>query len=43
MSGTQSMRSGAQAGGIAWWAHVGGFLFGIAMLQLFLRRSRAAR
>ncbi len=24
-------------GGIAWWAHVGGFLFGILLLKLFLR------
>lgn len=25
----------AQAGGIAWWAHVGGFVFGIVFLKLF--------
>ena len=25
----------AQAGGIAWWAHIGGFLFGIVFLKLF--------
>lgn len=24
-------------GGIAWWAHVGGFVFGIVLLKLFLR------
>ncbi len=25
----------AQAGGIAWWAHIGGFVFGIIFLKLF--------
>lgn len=27
----------AQGGGIAWWAHIGGFVFGMAFLKLFLR------
>lgn len=27
--------SGAEGGGIAWWAHIGGFLFGIIFLKLF--------
>ena len=27
--------SSAQAGGIAWWAHIGGFIFGIIFLKLF--------
>ncbi len=27
--------SSAQAGGIAWWAHIGGFMFGIMFLKLF--------
>jgi membrane associated rhomboid family serine protease len=27
----------AQGGGIAWWAHIGGFVFGIVFLKLFLR------
>lgn len=26
-----------QGGGIAWWAHIGGFVFGIIFLKLFLR------
>lgn len=26
-----------QAGGIAWWAHIGGFLFGMLFVKLFLR------
>jgi hypothetical protein len=29
--------SGGQAGGIAWWAHIGGFLFGILLLKIFLK------
>lgn len=28
--------AGTGAGGIAWWAHVGGFVFGILLLKLFL-------
>ncbi|MEA1991010.1 MAG: rhomboid family intramembrane serine protease, partial [Thermodesulfobacteriota bacterium] len=30
-----SAASSAQAGGIAWWAHIGGFIFGIIFLKLF--------
>ena len=35
----------AQAGGIAWWAHIGGFVFGIVFLKLFefLPESGASR
>lgn len=29
--------SSGQAGGIAWWAHIGGFVFGIIFLKLFDR------
>ena len=29
--------SHAELGGIAWWAHIGGFLFGILFLKLFLK------
>ncbi|WP_419655862.1 peptidase S54, rhomboid [Desulfosarcina variabilis str. Montpellier] len=29
--------SGGQAGGIAWWAHIGGFIFGVIFLKLFDR------
>jgi len=28
--------SSGQAGGIAWWAHIGGFIFGILFLKVFL-------
>jgi rhomboid family protein len=31
---------GAQGGGIAWWAHIGGFLAGMLLLKLFLRLPR---
>lgn len=31
-----SAASTAGQGGIAWWAHIGGFIFGIIFLQLFL-------
>jgi len=29
--------SPAHGGGIAWWAHIGGFLFGILLVKLFLK------
>lgn len=29
---------GADLGGVAWWAHIGGFLFGLLMVRLFARR-----
>jgi membrane associated rhomboid family serine protease len=30
-------------GGIAWWAHIGGFVFGLAAVHLFTRRPHAYR
>jgi membrane associated rhomboid family serine protease len=27
-------------GGVAWWAHIGGFVFGLAAVYIFARRSR---
>jgi len=30
---------GASASGIAWWAHIGGFLFGMFMVSFFARRN----
>jgi len=33
-------RLGAPVAGIAWWAHVGGFLAGMALVRLFMRRER---
>lgn len=36
-----SVPSGAAMGGIAWWAHIGGFTFGLLMVNIFKRRHRA--
>ncbi len=36
-------RTEAFVGGVAWWAHVGGFLAGMLLLKLFLPRSAARR
>ncbi len=33
--------SGGQVGGVAWWAHVGGFLFGMVCLKILDRTPRA--
>jgi membrane associated rhomboid family serine protease len=30
---------GGTGSGIAWWAHIGGFLFGVIMVFLFRRRT----
>jgi membrane associated rhomboid family serine protease len=30
----------ASMGGVAWWAHIGGFLFGVFAYRYFLRRMR---
>ncbi|MBI4375527.1 MAG: rhomboid family intramembrane serine protease [Elusimicrobia bacterium] len=32
--------SGSQAGGVAWWAHIGGFIGGISLLGLVLPKGR---
>ncbi len=34
--------SGMQMGGVAWWAHIGGFIFGIFCARLFVIRRPAA-
>lgn len=36
-SGWQALQ-GADMGGIAWWAHIGGFIFGMLAVSLFVRR-----
>ncbi len=33
---------GAQTAGVAWWAHVGGFVAGMVLVKLFARRERPA-
>ena len=35
LSGTVSLGREASTGGVAWWAHVGGFIAGIVLLKLF--------
>lgn len=30
-----------QSGGVAWWAHIGGFVFGLAVIRLIARPPRA--
>lgn len=35
-----SMPGGASVGGVAWWAHVGGFVFGMTTVYLFARRRK---
>ena len=43
-SGTLSLLSSASAaGGIAWWAHIGGFLSGIAVHRIFIKRPKIKR
>ncbi len=32
--------SHGQAGGVAWWAHIGGFIFGLVTIKLFLAMPR---
>ena len=39
-SGTLSIASHATEGGVAWWAHIGGFLFGIAAAPVLARKDR---
>src|SRR5262249_47448763 len=39
--GTASLAlTGPNAGGVAWWAHVGGFVIGIILVGLFPRKDR---
>jgi membrane associated rhomboid family serine protease len=42
-SGTLALASPAHVGGIAWWAHVGGFTAGLLLCPLFVRRRRSLR
>jgi membrane associated rhomboid family serine protease len=39
-SGTASLAGPQQVGGIAWWAHVGGFIAGMLLCGLFARKRR---
>jgi membrane associated rhomboid family serine protease len=42
-NGAIAIHSDVDYGGIAWWAHVGGFTTGILLLPLFLRPRRESR
>lgn len=42
-SGTLALLSPQEGGGIAWWAHIGGFLAGIALHRVFLIRQPPRR
>jgi membrane associated rhomboid family serine protease len=39
-SGTAAIFSGQQAEGIAWWAHIGGFIAGLLTFWMFVRPQR---
>ena len=39
MSGTASLALAADAGGVAWWAHVGGFAVGVVLAPILRRRE----
>jgi membrane associated rhomboid family serine protease len=39
MSGTASLALASDAGGVAWWAHVGGFVVGLVLAPLLRRRQ----
>jgi len=40
-SGTLAMAGPEHVGGVAWWAHVGGFTAGVVLHRLFISRSRS--
>jgi membrane associated rhomboid family serine protease len=39
-SGLMNLGRAGDFGGIAWWAHIGGFIFGFISVKLFARRQR---
>jgi membrane associated rhomboid family serine protease len=43
VQGTASLAGPESVGGVAWWAHLGGFLAGLVLHQLFLVRRRRGR
>src|SRR5579885_1147327 len=42
-AGLQTRAFSSMAGGVAWWAHIGGFLFGLAAAPLLARQPGPAR
>jgi membrane associated rhomboid family serine protease len=43
LSGTLAMATAADAAGVAWWAHVGGFVAGMVLVTLLRRPDRSVR
>jgi len=43
LSGMVSLAGARAAGGVAWWAHVGGFVAGMVLLPLFLKPRKRYR
>lgn len=43
ISGTTSLANASSVGGVAWWAHVGGFVAGVVLHRLFISRGRQPR
>jgi membrane associated rhomboid family serine protease len=43
ISGTLSFASHGIGGGVAWWAHIGGFVTGIVLLPFFRNRKLSYR
>ncbi len=39
LSGASASASGSAAGGVAWWAHIGGFVSGVILLPVFKKRK----
>ncbi|MBI3765032.1 MAG: rhomboid family intramembrane serine protease, partial [Ignavibacteriales bacterium] len=37
-SGVMTLGIGGDAGGVAWWAHIGGFAIGVVMVPLLKKR-----
>ena len=43
LNGSMSLVGPKDAGGVAWWAHVGGFMFGMGVSLLAARQARPRR
>jgi membrane associated rhomboid family serine protease len=43
LSGAAALAGPQEVGGIAWWAHVGGFVSGMLLCRLFVRRRRPSQ
>ena len=42
LSGVSTLGARGGAGGVAWWAHIGGFLLGVILVRIWPQRRRAA-